>query len=423
MSYNGSGTFVINSTGQPVVTGTVISSSTFNSLTADLGTGLSTAITKDGQTTTTAKIPFAQGISAAVASNFAAGTVGAPSIYLSTDTTTGLYRIGANNVGFAVSGVKLLDLGSALVGITGALTVSTTLNVTGVATLGNGAVLGTPASGTVTNLTGTASININGTVGATTATTGAFTSGTFSTTLGVGGKTHIGSGSSGDSGGYLQIEQDTPTALMNIDFQMYNYSGATKMGGVRFYVQDLLRAQIDSYTDDFTAQGDLRFYTSVGGTMTQNMTLNSSGDLAITGQATASAIAGTAVATQANQETATSTTTAVSPGRQQFHPSAAKAWVRYQTVTTTTNIASYNVASLTDNGTGDTTITFTTNFSSGTSYNGVFSGRQDGNNINCVISAPANFASSTIRVTTFNLEAVAQARDYEIVSGIMFGDQ
>jgi hypothetical protein len=35
--------------------------------------------------------------------------------------------------------------------------------------------LGTPASGVVTNLTGTASININGTVGATTANTGAFT--------------------------------------------------------------------------------------------------------------------------------------------------------------------------------------------------------------------------------------------------------
>lgn len=38
----------------------------------------------------------------------------------------------------------------------------------------NGA-LGTPSSGTVTNLTGTASININGTVGATTPTTGVFT--------------------------------------------------------------------------------------------------------------------------------------------------------------------------------------------------------------------------------------------------------
>lgn len=40
----------------------------------------------------------------------------------------------------------------------------------------NGGALGTPSSGTVTNLTGTASININGTVGATTANTGAFTS-------------------------------------------------------------------------------------------------------------------------------------------------------------------------------------------------------------------------------------------------------
>ena len=62
MSYNGSGTFNINTAGQPVVTGTVISSTAFNALTADLGTGLSTAITKDGQTTTTAVIPFAAGI-------------------------------------------------------------------------------------------------------------------------------------------------------------------------------------------------------------------------------------------------------------------------------------------------------------------------------------------------------------------------
>ena len=59
MSYNGSGTFVINSAGQPVVSGTVISSTAFNALTADLATGLSTAITKDGQTTVTANIPMA----------------------------------------------------------------------------------------------------------------------------------------------------------------------------------------------------------------------------------------------------------------------------------------------------------------------------------------------------------------------------
>ena len=54
----------------------------------------------------------------------------------------------------------------------------------------NGGALGTPSSGTVTNLTGTASININGTVGATTATTGAFTtvsaSGVITSTIATG---------------------------------------------------------------------------------------------------------------------------------------------------------------------------------------------------------------------------------------------
>jgi hypothetical protein len=79
MSYNGSGTFQINTSGQPVVTGTVISSSAFNALTADLATGLSTAITKDGQTTTTARIPFAQGINSSLATDTTNGSSG--SIY------------------------------------------------------------------------------------------------------------------------------------------------------------------------------------------------------------------------------------------------------------------------------------------------------------------------------------------------------
>ena len=59
----------------------------------------------------------------------------------------------------------------------------------------NGGALGTPSSGTVTNLTGTASININGTVGATTAATGAFTTVATTTSVAVGGSTLSGSGS------------------------------------------------------------------------------------------------------------------------------------------------------------------------------------------------------------------------------------
>ena len=76
MSYNGSGTFVVNSAGQPVVTGTIISSTAFNALTADLATGLSTAITKDGQTTTTSRILFAQGISSTLVTDATSSTTG-----------------------------------------------------------------------------------------------------------------------------------------------------------------------------------------------------------------------------------------------------------------------------------------------------------------------------------------------------------
>ncbi len=71
MSYNGSGTFNINTAGQPVITGTTISSTTFNNLTADLATGLTTALTKDGQSTPTANI----GMGAFKITNLAAGTV------------------------------------------------------------------------------------------------------------------------------------------------------------------------------------------------------------------------------------------------------------------------------------------------------------------------------------------------------------
>lgn len=58
MSYNGNGVFNINTAGQPVVAGTVISSTAFNALTADLANGLTNCITKDGQSTPTANIPL-----------------------------------------------------------------------------------------------------------------------------------------------------------------------------------------------------------------------------------------------------------------------------------------------------------------------------------------------------------------------------
>ena len=57
MAFNGSGVFSLVS-GNPVVTGTTISSTWANNTLSDIATGLSTTITKDGQTTPTANIPM-----------------------------------------------------------------------------------------------------------------------------------------------------------------------------------------------------------------------------------------------------------------------------------------------------------------------------------------------------------------------------
>lgn len=72
MSFNGSGTFVINSVGNPTVTGTTISSTWANALTADIATGLTLAICKDGQSTTSAAIPFALGLTTPTGYGFTA---------------------------------------------------------------------------------------------------------------------------------------------------------------------------------------------------------------------------------------------------------------------------------------------------------------------------------------------------------------
>lgn len=68
------------------------------------------------------------------------------------------------------------------------------------------------------------------------------------------------------------------------------------------------------------------------------------------------------IATQAEQETATDVVRAVSPGRQQFHPSAAKFWVK-ATANSTTIVVSYNMTSWADTGVGDADGTIATDFS------------------------------------------------------------
>lgn len=53
-----------------------------------------------------------------------AGTVGAPGISFASDLDCGLYRIGANNIGVAVNGAKVLDIATTGLGITGVGTIT-----------------------------------------------------------------------------------------------------------------------------------------------------------------------------------------------------------------------------------------------------------------------------------------------------------
>lgn len=84
-----------------------VSSATQTAINAAVATGLSTCITKDGQTTTTAMVPFALGISVGD------GTAAAPSITFPSDIDTGLFRKGANDLGFTVGGAEVADFSSA----------------------------------------------------------------------------------------------------------------------------------------------------------------------------------------------------------------------------------------------------------------------------------------------------------------------
>lgn len=122
-------------------------------------------------------------------------------------------------------------------------------------------------------------------------------------------------------------------------------------------------------------------------------------------------------ASQAQQEAASSNTVFVTPGRQAFHPSAAKgfACITQAAGTYTLQSGSNNVASITKNGTGDVTVNWSTSFSSGF-YAPVVT-PMEGGNFTASIQATA---AGSVRVTMRN-GSTGAAVDFGF-SVVAFGD-
>lgn len=128
---------------------------------------------------------------------------------------------------------------------------------------GNASALGTPASGTVTNLTGTASININGTVGATTPTTGAFTTLSATTAIPL---TSGGTGSTTAAGANANLQTFTTTATA---------SGTTALSNTSTYYQYFTGSLAQTITLPLNTDIKNGWSFHVANNSTSNLTVNS----------------------------------------------------------------------------------------------------------------------------------------------------
>lgn len=186
------GTGVTSSTG----TGSVVLSNSPTLVTPALGTpasGVATNLTGLPLSTgVTGTLPIANGGTGQTTANAAFNAL-APS----QATASGKYlKSDGTNTSWDALDISTADITGTLPVANGGTGVTSSTG-TGSVVLSNSPTLvtpalGTPSSGTVTNLTGTASININGTVGATTPTTGAFTTVAASSSVTLSGGTANG---------------------------------------------------------------------------------------------------------------------------------------------------------------------------------------------------------------------------------------
>lgn len=428
MSFS-SGTFSINSSGQPVVTGTVISSTVFNAFTADIGTGLSTCILKDGTQTITANVTMSN----YTITNLGSGSARTDSINI------GQIEDGFPNYVSSVGGtadVITLTPSPAITAYaagqefsfiaSGANTTAVTVQVSGLASpksltrngttallagdIVSGSLITIRYDGTRFQLLGAAYLALSGGTVAGAATLSGLV--TLGAAINDKKGTDVASATSTLIGAAVGkvIDVTGTTTITSFDTIQAGTIRVVRFTGALTLTHNASSLILPGAANITTANGDVATFVSLG-----------SGNWYCATYVKASG-APVLVATQANQETATSLVTPVVPGVQQYHPSAAKVWVAFNGTGTVAIVFSYNVTSITDNGTGDYSPQYTVAFSGNAR---AFSG-----------SAIANESTTTVQGTQIQIGSPATgscrirtadgsfaAIDVQLCSLIVFGDQ
>ena len=347
MPRNGSGSYSLPS-GNPVVTGTAISSTVQNNTMSDIATALTASIAKDGQTTPTANLPMG-GFKHTGAANGSAATDYATIANL--QNGTGIY---VGTVG-------------------GTADVITLTPSPAISSYAAGQYFSFLASGTnTTNVT----VNISG----------------------LGAKAITKNGATALVAGDIVSGQVVTIQYDGTQFQLVavNINPLSSITGLGTGVATALAVNVGS-------AGAPVLFNGAGGTPSSLTLTNATG---------------LPMAAQSDQETATSTTLPVTPGRQQFHPSASKAWAKFDGTTVGTNAPTvgYNVTNVTRNSIGNYTVNLTTAFSSA---NYVIIGTATGNTYAVIfISATA----STFTIET-RLTSTGGLADITPIFVVAFGDQ
>lgn len=174
---------------------------------------------------------------------------------------------------------------------------------------------------------------------------------------------------------------------------------------------------------DTTTQWYVPFYQKVSGAPVAGaVTSVATADLATGGPITSTGTVTVTAATQADMETATSTTTAVVPGRTKNHPGVAKAWGLITSGSGSCSFAaSYGMTSCTRASQGNFSVTFSTAFSSANYVCHVMASNQN-DTANFLGMAP-NAAPSTTGFAFRVNDGSGVATDFSWIAITCFGDQ